>query len=138
MKARILVVDDEPTVLSTMKVILHTKGHEVTTTASAAEARGALAAGEFDVVVTDMRMETELAGYEVVRAAKQVHPSPGIVILTAIPLLASEWKGRGVDAVFPKPPNIQELLQTIDTLANRRAQEVPPAADSGGGVAASK
>jgi DNA-binding NtrC family response regulator len=120
MKSRILIVDDEPTVLSTMKVILHTKGYEVVTTASAAEARAVLEAHGFEVVLTDMRMETELAGYDVVVAAKERQPAPAVIIMTAVPLLPSEWKTRGVDAVFAKPPNIQELLQTIEELAGQK------------------
>lgn len=122
MKARILVVDDEPTVLSTMKIILQTKGHDVVTSPSAAEARALLAAEDFDLVMTDMRMETDLAGYDVVQAAKQRPATPAVIIMTAVPLLASEWRTRGVDAVFAKPPNIEELLRTIETLVSTRAQ----------------
>ena len=70
MKARLLIVDDEEVILSLLKTVLQSQGYSVTTAGSGAEAKAVLAADEgLDLVITDMRMETETAGYEVVEAA---------------------------------------------------------------------
>ena len=71
MKRRILLVDDELAILLTLKAVLEMNDFEVETAASAREARSKLKAGVFHMVITDLRMENESAGLEVVRAAKQ-------------------------------------------------------------------
>jgi len=95
MKRRILLVDDELPILLTLRAILEMNGFEVETAASAREAEGKLAAGDFHMVITDMRMETETAGYDVIRCAKQQKYNPAVAILTAYPSSGSDWKTRG-------------------------------------------
>jgi CheY-like chemotaxis protein len=68
---RVLLVDDEPSVVSTLKAILEYHGMQVETAISADAARRRLKFGSFDVVVTDMSMETEDAGYTVIDAARE-------------------------------------------------------------------
>lgn len=71
MKRRILLVDDELAILLTLKAILEMNGFEVETAASAKEAVTKLNGGVYQMVITDMRMENETSGYEVIRAARQ-------------------------------------------------------------------
>lgn len=118
--ARILLVDDEATVLSTLKVILETRGHGVVPATSAEEACAVLNKGPFDLVITDLRMETETAGYEVARAAQAQPYAPIIVILTAIPIRGQQWRESGAHAALIKPVRIEELLNTIGELIARR------------------
>jgi DNA-binding NtrC family response regulator len=70
MKRRILLVDDELAILLTLKAVLEMNDFEVETASSAREARTKLRASTFHMVITDMRMENESAGLDVVRAAK--------------------------------------------------------------------
>src|SRR6266511_2242651 len=74
MKRRILLADDELTILLTLKAILEMNGFEVETAASAREAKKKLRNGTYDMVITDMWMETETAGLEVIRAARRESP----------------------------------------------------------------
>jgi len=76
MKRRILLVDDELAILLTLKAILEMNGFEVDTAASAREAAQKLSAGIFDMVITDMSMESETSGYEVIRAARSQAYNP--------------------------------------------------------------
>ncbi|PYX95107.1 MAG: hypothetical protein DMG63_19590 [Acidobacteria bacterium] len=62
MKRRILLVDDELAILLTLKAILEINGFEVDTAASAKEAIARLSGNSYQMVITDMRMETETAG----------------------------------------------------------------------------
>src|SRR5262245_20342581 len=100
MKRRILLVDDELAILLTLKAILEMHGFEVDTANSARDAAGKLSAAEFDMVITDMRMETETAGYDVIRAARGQSYNPATAILTAFPVLGSEWESRGAQTLL--------------------------------------
>ena len=62
MTRRVLLVDDDKPVLLTLKAVLELNGFEVDTAASGTEAREKLKAQEYDVVITDIRMETEDGG----------------------------------------------------------------------------
>jgi CheY-like chemotaxis protein len=116
MKRRILLVDDELAILLTLKAILEMNGFEVETAASAREAVQKLGTAEFNMVITDMRMETETAGYEVIRAAKQQPYNPATSILTAYPTLGTDWKNKGAHSLLVKPVNTQDLLRQIEAL----------------------
>jgi CheY-like chemotaxis protein len=123
MTARVLVVDDDEAVRSILKIVLETNGYEVCTAASATEARHVLPLESFDLVLTDMRMESEDSGYEVVRMAREQAYRPTTVIVTAFPLLAREWRKAGADAVLHKPTPITEILRVLEQLMFLRAQD---------------
>jgi|SRR3954463_452734 len=116
MKRRILLVDDELAILLTLRAILEMNGFEVETAASAREAETKLVNGDFHMVITDMRMETETAGYDVIRMAKQQKYDPAVAILTAYPTLGSDWKSRGAESMLVKPMNANDLLRQIEAL----------------------
>lgn len=116
MKRRILLVDDELAILLTLKAILEMNGFDVETAASAKEAEQKLAKGVFEMVITDMRMETETAGYDVLRAARQQSYNPATAILTAYPSLGTEWKNRGAQSLLVKPMNTSDLLRQLEAL----------------------
>jgi DNA-binding NtrC family response regulator len=116
MKRRILLVDDELAILLTLKAILEMNGFEVETAASAREAKQKLAAGVFAMVITDMRMESETAGYDVISAARSQAYSPATAILTAYPNLGGDWKSAGAESLLVKPMNTNELLRQLEAL----------------------
>lgn len=117
MKRRILLVDDELPILLTLKAILEINGFEVETAASAVEGCAKLANGvEYHMVITDMRMEHEHAGYEVIKAARSAPFNPAISILTAYPVSGQEWQQKGADSILVKPMNTNDLLRQIEAL----------------------
>jgi DNA-binding response OmpR family regulator len=116
MTRRILLVDDELAILLTLRAILEMNGFEVETAASAKEAETKLKAGAFEMVITDMRMETETAGYDVIRAARHQSYGPATAILTAYPSLGNEWQDKGAQSLLVKPVNTNELLRQIEAL----------------------
>jgi DNA-binding response OmpR family regulator len=116
MKRRILLVDDELAILLTLKAILEMNGFEVETAASASEAKQKLIRSEYDMVITDMRMEEETSGYDVIHAARQQKYDPATAILTAYPSLGTEWQARGAQSLLVKPVNTHDLLRQIEAL----------------------
>jgi DNA-binding response OmpR family regulator len=116
MKRRILLVDDEMAILLTLKTILEIHNFDVETAVSAKEAISKLKANTYHMVITDMKMEHEKAGYDVIRAAKKTDYSPAVAILTAYPLLGGDWKTQGAQSMLVKPMNTDDLLRRIEVL----------------------
>ncbi|HSM87071.1 MAG TPA: response regulator [Candidatus Limnocylindrales bacterium] len=116
MKRRILLVDDELAILLTLKAILEIHGFDVETAASAKEAISKLKAASYHMVITDMKMEHDRAGYDVIRAANKTDYDPAVAILTAYPLLGSDWKNEGAQSMLVKPMNTDDLLRQIEAL----------------------
>jgi DNA-binding response OmpR family regulator len=119
MKRRILLVDDELAILLTLKTILEINGFDVETATSAKEGISKLKANSYHMVITDMKMESDRAGYEVIRSAKKADYHPAVAILTAFPLLGGDWQSEGVQSMLVKPMNTDELLRQIEVLLIR-------------------
>ncbi len=116
MKRRILLVDDELAILLTLKAVLELHGFDVDTAATAREARSRIKSHEYHMVITDMRMENERAGLEVVKAAKAARFQPAVAMLTAFPFADEEWRQAGTDKMLVKPMNTNDLLLQIEAL----------------------
>jgi DNA-binding response OmpR family regulator len=116
MKRRILLVDDEVAVLLTMKAVLEISGFDVDTAASAREGKSRLKTRTYDMVITDMRMESEEAGREVIVAARTAPYHPAVALLTAFPVADDDWQNMGADKMLVKPMQTRMLIQQIEKL----------------------
>ena len=116
MKRRILLVDDEVAVLLTLKAVLEISGYDVETAASAREGKHKLRTHEYDMVITDMRMESDASGAEVIKAAREASYHPAVALLTAFPLADEDWQDLGADKMLVKPMQTRALLQQIEKL----------------------
>jgi DNA-binding response OmpR family regulator len=116
MKRRILLVDDEVAVLLTLKAVLEISGFEVDTAASAKEGRSKLHTHEYQMVITDMRMESDAAGLEVIKAARAATYRPAVALLTAFPAAEEDWQEMGADKMLVKPMHTRVLLEQLEKL----------------------
>src|ERR1700678_4649512 len=116
MKRRILLVDDEVAVLLTLKAGLGISGFDVDTAASAREGVSRLHTREYQMLITDMRMESDAAGIEVIRAARGAAYHPAVALLTAFPVAEEDWQEMGADKLLVKPMHTRILLQQIEDL----------------------
>jgi DNA-binding NtrC family response regulator len=123
MKRRILLVDDDLAVLLTLKAVLELNQFEVHTASSAAEAMERLNSGEYQMVITDARMETDDAGFHVIRAAHRQKYNPATALLTAYPPLNGSWKQEGAQSLLVKPIGTQDLVRQIEALLVRHEDE---------------
>ena len=96
--------------------VLESEGYSVTTSESAEDAVCKLRHERFDMVVTDMRMETATSGLEVVRAARKLKEHPAIIVLSAYAIAEEQWRTAGADACLMKPAPIPQLTSTVRQL----------------------
>jgi CheY-like chemotaxis protein len=116
MSFRVLLVDDEPSILELFKLALELEGFRVETAESGAAAIALLAQHSYDLVITDMRMETPTAGFNVVRAASRQEPRPVIAILSAYYLDREDCRRAGADAIFVKGLPVVSLAESLRRL----------------------
>jgi len=116
MKRRILLVDDEVAILLTLKAILEMNGFEVDTADSAENGIEKLRQAEYNMVITDLRMERETAGFDVIRFAKKQPYNPATAILTAFPTLGNNWQQEGANQLLVKPVGTDELIRQLESL----------------------
>ncbi len=81
--ASVLVVDDHRRIVNSLERSLRKAEHEVTKAYSEKEATELLNREHFDVIVTDLKMEKDTSGLEVLKRAKQQDPFVEVIILTA-------------------------------------------------------
>src|SRR5215204_918073 len=94
MPARILVVDDEPSILATMVPLLRTRGYEVITAMNGRAALESIDRDKPDLIVLDLGLP-DVDGVAVCRSVREQHSTP-IIILSARG--AEDDKVRALDA----------------------------------------
>jgi len=118
---RILVVDDEPAIVSLLSTILREKGWNVTEASSGTEGIEKLERGQFDVILTDLVMPGE-SGIDLLRAAKEIHPDVEVILMTgyATADTAIEAMRRGAFHYIGKPLKADEMLNLVEKACAQR------------------
>ncbi|HSY14120.1 MAG TPA: response regulator [Verrucomicrobiae bacterium] len=124
LKGHILVVDDEPNVLVTYRLILQQRGYEVSAAVSSEEARKTLLGEEIDLLLCDLSLEKQENGFDVIELARQKNPQMPAVLLTgyATPEAIERAEASGIPVLF-KPIDINELLETISALLRENYEQ---------------
>lgn len=129
----LLIVDDEPSVAMTLKMIFEREGYTVVTAASCAEALNTLdGEQDFDAVITDLNMEKEDIGLEVVKAAQLKVPKPVVVVCTGYANLKNSSKAlqMKIDYLATKPVDLEQLLGAMSVMLRRRRDQASRAGAS--------
>jgi DNA-binding NtrC family response regulator len=116
-RCHILVVDDEPHVLLTYRMILQQQGYEVSAAISAEEARQMLLERKIDLLLCDLSLEKQENGFDVIEFARRKDPQMPAVLLTGYATQDANLRAdeTGIPVLF-KPIDIKELLHTITEL----------------------
>jgi CheY-like chemotaxis protein len=120
-KWRVLVVDDEPSVLSTYRLILEQSGYDAVAAATSVEALNAIREHDFDLILSDFSLEQQHTGFEVIEAARKKNKDVPCCILTGYATLetADQAEAIGVGILY-KPIDIQEFLQVTRQLLGEK------------------
>jgi CheY-like chemotaxis protein len=120
-KLRILVVDDEPAVGNTVKMLLQFEGHEVEATHSSKEALALFEIGRFDLVFTDYAMPG-MKGDQLAAAIKTRAPDQPVVMITGH--AGTFTPSPSVDFVVAKPFRLEHLREAITRVLSERSGAV--------------
>jgi DNA-binding NtrC family response regulator len=114
---RILIVDDEPTILLTLSYTLRSKEVEVITASRLEPAEEALNRYTFDLVIVDIRMSGVLGieGLELLSYIKRKWPKTEVIIMTAYGSdeVKQDAYDRGAFHYYSKPVDIEDLMQRV-------------------------
>jgi CheY-like chemotaxis protein len=121
--ARVLLVDDDPTSRLTLQTVLEAGGYHVDAAASAAEAVGKLDEQEYELVLSDLQMESPDSGLKVLAHARMMDYKPATAIVTTYqnvkPQNAKPQKPQARMLITPE--DIPGLLAKVANLISQRA-----------------
>ena len=122
---RVLLVDDEPRMISSLCELLNERNYRLSTAANGHEAIDHLSNGEFELVILDMRLP-DMTGHEIMDFININNAGTDVIVIsgnsdidTAIGALK-----RGAFDYIRKPYAREELLKTIDNALKKRALEI--------------
>jgi DNA-binding NtrC family response regulator len=118
---RILVVDDEPMIVSLLSRILREKGWDVSEARSGTDGIDQLDRVRFDVILTDLVMPGD-SGIDLLRAAKEIHPDIEVILMTgyANADTAIEAMRNGAFHYIMKPLKAEEVLHLVEKAYSQR------------------
>lgn len=113
--ARILLVDDEESVLRTVGMLFRSEGHEVVPVREGAKAEELLRSPEaYDLLLTDIRMEP-VDGMQVIKIAHELRPTMPIVVISAYcsEKTVKQALSLGCSLYVKKPFKLDEVLDAV-------------------------
>lgn len=128
--AKILIIDDDPDIVESMRIILESCRHTVKIARNGEEGLKEAAAAPYDLIILDVMMETLSKGFEVARALKSLpaNAKTPVLLLTAIKestgldfeTEAGDKEWLPVDAYLEKPLKPHELLVKVESLLKKK------------------
>jgi DNA-binding NtrC family response regulator len=118
---RVLVVDDEPMIVSLLSTILREKGWNVTEARSGTDGIDLLDRARFDVILTDLVMPGD-SGIDLLRAAKEIHPDVEVILMSgyATADTAIEAMRNGAFHYIMKPLKPDEVVNLVEKAYSQR------------------
>lgn len=112
---RILIIDDEATVVEVLKVILGDLGYVVEGYTDPCAGEQAAISGDYDLILTDLRMPGR-NGAEIVKTIRESKPNAKVLVITAIPndSLAERAMHFGAVGLVRKPFEIAKILSYLE------------------------
>jgi len=118
---RVLVVDDEPMIVSLLSTVLRENGWDVTEARSGTDGIDQLDRARFDVILTDLVMPGD-SGIDLLRAAKEIHPDVEVILMTgyATADTAIEAMRNGAFHYIMKPLKAAEVVNLVEKAYSQR------------------
>jgi DNA-binding NtrC family response regulator len=113
-KAKLLIVDDEKIALKNLVHVMKKEGYDVTGFSSGPGALKILEEKEFDVVITDLRME-KVDGNQILTRCRELYPDTEVIMITAYSSVSSavETLTKGAYYYIAKPFRLDEVRKVV-------------------------
>lgn len=123
MPANILIVEDDPDILSSLAEVLREEQFDVETAANGYQALSRLESHMPDLILLDLMMPL-MDGWKFLEVARQRFPAmrAPVVLLSAVHDLPTEAERLGVAASLPKPFDLEDVARIAHELCDRRAE----------------
>ncbi len=117
----VMVVDDEPIARTNLEYVLVKEGCRVETASNGLEALEAMNRQEFDLILTDMKMD-KMDGMQLLEQAVQISPRTEIVMITGYATVNSAVDAlkKGAAHYLPKPVDLDQLRSLVKSIRNRK------------------
>lgn len=121
-KPRILVVDDEEVARKNLAHVLSKENYTVSTAANGMEALKKLAQSEFDVILTDFKME-KIDGMEILERTKTKFPETEVIMITGYATIdtAVEAMKKGAFHYIAKPFKLDEVREIVAQALDKKS-----------------
>jgi DNA-binding NtrC family response regulator len=119
--ARVLLVDGDVTSRLTLQTVLEAGGYRVDAAASASEAVGKLDEREYELVLTDLTMESPESGLKVLAHARMMDYKPATALVTTYQDSKIRSVSKSSGTVLIEPEDLPDLLSKIADLISERA-----------------
>ena len=118
---KILIIDDEKDCMESLAAALEPAGYQTELFTSPVDAVTSYSQGNFDVVITDMRMP-RMTGIQVLRLIRQIDPEARVIIMTGYgdAETAIAAVNNGAYAFFGKPVDIAELIEVLERVGKEK------------------
>ena len=113
--ARILLVDDEESVLQSVGLLLGPEGHDVTSISNSEEAVDIIRSEEYDIMITDIRM-APVDGIQLINIAREIRPSMPLIVISAYTsdAVVKQCTDLGCIAYIKKPFSINDVINAVN------------------------
>jgi DNA-binding response OmpR family regulator len=129
MNARVLVIDDEPSVGLLLRYVFDSIHVDVTATTSAREGLRLLRQDAYEAIYVDSSLP-DMEGGALIDRVRELRPDVPIVVMTAMPRHRVS-RGRGVDVYLHKPFRLAELEESLQVARGRSRAATPPPRGAG-------
>lgn len=117
---KILIVDDEKIALKNLEHVMKKEGYTVTGTQSGQNALKLLDEQQFDVVLTDLRME-KVDGMQILKRCRELYPDTEVIIITGYATLKTAVDSMKYGAFYyiAKPFKLEEVRKVVNEAAEK-------------------
>jgi len=120
MKKRILIIDDDASIRSSLQKILTENGYDLTTAPDGDSAQAEFA--QADLLILDLNLPIQ-DGWDILGDVSSGYPLLPVIVITGLADQLDERTIPGASAFLEKPIEVPALLQTVEHLLNQTAEE---------------
>jgi DNA-binding NtrC family response regulator len=120
-RVKILIVEDDELARKNLEYILNVQDYHIRSIGSSSQALKELESSEYDLVLTDLRME-KVSGMEILSRAKELYPDIEVIMITGYATVSSaiEAMKKGAYHYIPKPYKIEEVRAVVRQALEKR------------------